>query len=122
MVNNNAQMDKLTVSDLMTDTRYNIRITAHNSAGSTTATYSFTTSPHGHGRNDHHPHNDDDDDTFSDIANTDLIVHSDYGPSILTDVTVIIPLIISITVTVVVVLLIHRHVCKTRRMRRGELS
>ena len=107
LVNNNVKKrDPLfSVLDLNPGTRYKLRMTAHNAAGSTVVVYDFTTL------------------TFAGATVApELIIHSEYSGFFFTEPGILFPILLALVVIIVVVLLLsHRFVKDKFFNRRSKL-
>ena len=92
------------ILDLSPETRYRLRITAHNAAGSTVQEYDFTTL------------------TFlgATIA-PELIIHSDYGSLILRNPAVMLPLFLAVVVAVIIAILFVHQWRRRMVQQMGEI-
>ena len=88
------------ILDLSPETRYRLRITAHNAAGSTVQEYDFTTLTY----------------LGATIA-PELIIHSDYGGLILRNPAVMLPLFLALVVAVIIAVL-FAHQWRRRMIRQ----
>ena len=111
LVNNNVKPDQVRdqagflILDLSPETRYTLKMTAHNAAGSTVREYEFTTLTF----------------TGATIA-PELIIHSDYGGFLsLGNPAVMLPLFISVTALTVAVILAAHHFRKKWHGDRGTV-
>lgn len=113
LVNNNVKVDgfggagkpsaaSFAILDLGPETRYTLRITAHNAAGSTVQEYDFTTL------------------TFlgATIA-PELIIHSDYGGLIFKNPAVMLPFFLAVVVSVIIGIL-FAHNWRKKMHQIGE--
>ncbi|TRY70745.1 hypothetical protein TCAL_04830 [Tigriopus californicus] len=94
LVNNNVRSDikEFLILDLSPETKYELKITAHNAAGSTVEEYDFTTL------------------TFSGATVApELVIHSEYSGLFFTNPAVIIPLFLTIVIVAVVMTLLIHH-------------
>ena len=95
------------VLDLNPETHYQLRMTAHNSAGSTVRIYEFTTLTFG----------------GATVA-PELIIHSEYNYggfiNLLLNPSVILPILLAIIVIVVIILVLSHQLKKDRLFVRGE--
>ena len=102
-----AVQEGFSVLDLNPETHYQLRMTAHNSAGSTVRIYEFTTLTFG----------------GATVA-PELIIHSEYNYggfiNLLLNPSVILPILLAIIVIVVIILVLSHQLKKDRLFVRGE--
>ena len=102
-----AVQEGFSVLDLNPETHYQLRMTAHNSAGSTVKVYEFITLTFG----------------GATVA-PELIIHSEYNYggfiNLLLNPSVILPILLAIIVIVVIILVLSHQLKKDRLFVRGE--
>ena len=103
---NDAREEGFSVLDLTPETHYKLRMTAHNSAGSTVSIYGFTTLTFG----------------GATVA-PELIIHSEYNYGflkLLLNPSVVLPVLLALIVIVSMMVFVVHQLKKDRFLLRGE--
>ena len=104
-----TEEEGFSVLDLLPETHYKLRMTAHNSAGSTVGVYGFTTLTHSGGAT---------------ISTTELIIHSEYKLpgflKLLVNPSIVLPVLLALIVIVSMMVFVVHQLKKDRFLLRGE--